>query len=50
MVSSWGRGITGDVLKAGCEIVIQWLHKIVDLAWMGGNVPMDCQKAMIVPI
>ena len=41
--------ITG-VLKAGGEIVVQWLHKIVDLAWMGGNVPMDCQKTVIVPI
>ena len=43
-------GITGEVLKAGSEIVIQWLHKIVDLAWMGGNIPMGCQKAVIVPI
>ena len=31
-------------MKAGGEIVIQWLHKIIDLTWMGGNIPMDCQK------
>ena len=43
-------GITGEVLKAGGEIVVQWLHKIVDRAWMGGNIPMDCQKAVIVSI
>ena len=43
-------GITGEMLKAGSEIVVQWLHKIVDLAWMSGNVPMDRQKAVIIPI
>ena len=30
--------------------MVQWLHKIVDLAWSSGNVPMDWQKAVIVPI
>jgi len=43
-------GITGGMLKAGGEAVVQWLHKIVDLAWSSGNVPMDWQKAVIVPI
>ena len=43
-------GVTGVMLKAGGRAVVQWLHKIIDLTWRSGNVPMDWQKALIVPI
>ena len=36
------------MLKAGGEIVVQWLHAQDCRPDM--NVPMDCQKAVIIPI
>ena len=42
-------GVTREMLKAGGWAVVQWLHKIIDLTWRTGNVPMDWQKALIVP-
>ena len=38
------------MLKAGGRTVVQWLYKIIDLTWRSGSVPMDWQKALIVPI
>ena len=38
------------MLKAGDRAVVQWLHKIIDLTWRSGSVPMDWHKALIVPI
>ena len=43
------RGLCRNAEGSG-EIVVQCLHKIVDLAWRSGNVPMDWLKAVIVPI
>ena len=43
-------GITGEMLKASGEVVVQWLHNIIDLAWRSGSVPADWQKALTVPI
>ena len=36
--------------KAGGEVVVQWLHNIIDLAWKSVSVPADWQKALITPI
>ena len=38
--------VTGKMLKAGGRAVVQWLHKIIELTWRSGNVPMDW-KALI---
>ena len=43
-------GITGEMLKASGEVVVQWLHNIINLAWRSGSVPADWQKALTVPI
>ena len=43
-------GVTGEMLKAGGGVVVEWLHKIMDLAWRSGSVPMDWRRALIVPI
>ena len=43
-------GITGEMLKAGGDAVVQWLHKIFCMAWESGTVPADWRKAQIVPV
>ena len=34
-------GVTGEMLKVGGGVVVEWLHKMMDLAWKGGSVPVD---------
>ena len=43
-------GITGEMLKAGGDVVVQWLHRIFCVAWGSGTVPADWRKAQIVPV
>ena len=43
-------GITEEMLKASGEVVVQWPHNIIDLAWRSESVPADWQKALTVPI
>ena len=43
-------GITAEMPKAGEEVVVQWLHNIIDLAWRSVSIPADWQKALIIPI
>ena len=43
-------GITGEMLKAGGDVVVQWLHRIFRVAWESGTVPTDWRKAQIVPV
>ena len=43
-------GITAEMPKAGGEVVVQWLHNIIDLAWRSVSIPADWQKALIIPI
>ena len=43
-------GVTGEMLKASGRVVVQWLHKVIDLTWRSGSVPMDWQKSVIVPV
>ena len=43
-------GITGEMLKAGGDVVVQWLHRIFCVAWESGTVPADWRKAQIVPV
>ena len=48
--STWSIRVTGEMLKAGGGVVVEWLHKIMDLAWRSQSVPMDWQRALIVLI
>ena len=43
-------GITGEMLKAGGDVVVQWLHRIFCVAWGSGTVPADWRKAQIVSV
>ena len=43
-------GISGELLKAGGEVVIEWLSSIYNMVWRTGAVPEDWQRAIIVPI
>jgi len=43
-------GLTAEILKYGGGAVIEWMHKICDLAWKEGRVPSDWTKAIIVPV
>ena len=42
--------ISGEMLKAGGEVVVEWLHRIVNRAWKSGMVPDDWRKALVVPV
>ena len=43
-------GITEGMPKAGEEVVVQWLHNIINLALRSVSIPADWQKALIIPI
>ena len=43
-------GISGELLKAGGEVVIEWLFKIYNMVWRTGVAPEDWQRAILVPI
>ena len=42
--------ISGEMLKAGGEVVVEWLHRIMNRAWMSSMVPDDWRKALVVPV
>ncbi len=37
------------MLKCGGDVVTKWMVKICQVAWLGGGVPADWTKAIIVP-
>ena len=41
-------GIQGDMLKAGEDTVVRWLHITFNIVWEEGKAPEDWQKAVIV--
>ena len=43
-------GIAGEMLKAGGDVIVQWLHRIFCMAWGSGTVPADWRKAQLVPV
>ena len=42
--------ISGELLKAGGEVVIKWMTVMYSLVWGTGVAPMDWQRAIIVPV
>ncbi len=43
-------GVTGEMLKAGGEVTVRWMHSIVNVAWKGGPVPEDWRKAQVIHV
>ena len=43
-------GIQGEMVKAGGDTVVRWLHLIFNMVWKTGKAPEDWQKAVIVAI
>ena len=43
-------GIQGEMLKAGGDTIVRWLHIIFNVVWETGKAPEDWQKAVIVAI
>jgi hypothetical protein len=43
-------GITGEMIKNGGEIVIDWIWKLCNKAFVEGIVPKDWSRAVIVPL
>ena len=43
-------GITGEMLKAGGETMIHWLHAVISAVWQSGTIPPDWKKGLVVPI
>ena len=38
------------MLKAGGDIVVEWMHRIMNTAWRSGKVPGDWRKALVIPV
>ena len=43
-------GVSAEMLKAGGETVVEWMHWICCLAWEQGVVPEEWVQAIIIPI
>ena len=42
--------IAGEMIKAGGEVMAEWLVRVLNICWKEGRVPEDWRKAVIVPI
>lgn len=43
-VCGGGGVITGEIIKAGGEVAVSWMHSIVNMAWKTATVPEDWRK------
>ena len=43
-------GIMPEMLKAGGQVVVEWLAKLFNMVWRVGKAPCDWRIAVIVPI
>ncbi len=43
-------GLTAEMLKYGCDAVVEWMLLMCERAWEKREVPDDWQKAIIVPL
>ena len=43
-------GIMSEMLRAGGEMVVQWLTGLFNMVWRVGRAPGDWKNAVIVPI
>ena len=42
--------ISAELLKAGGEAMIRWLHAALTEVWHSGTIPPDWKKGFVVPI
>ena len=42
-------GIMPEMLKAGGQVVVEWLTKLFNMVWRVGKAPCDWRNAVIVP-
>ena len=43
-------GIVPEMLKAGGEVVVDWMAKVFNMVWREGEAPRDWKNAVIVPV
>ena len=43
-------GIVPEMLKAGCEMVVDWLAQVFNIVWREGVAPSDWKNAVIIPV
>ena len=43
-------GVTSEMIKAGGEMAVRWMHSIVNVAWKAGSVPEDWRKFLVIPV
>lgn len=43
-------GLCAEVLKEGGPAMLQCLHELIRLVWLGGEVPMDWLRGIVVPL
>ena len=43
-------GIVPEMLKAGGEVVIEWMTEVLNMVWNEGMAPSDWRNAVIVPV
>ena len=43
-------GIVPEMLKAGGEVVIEWMTEVFNMVWNEGMAPSDWRNAVIVPV
>ena len=43
-------GVYAEMLKAGGETALLWLHTLICSIWSSGDVPLDWKRGIIVPI
>lgn len=39
--------VVGIIVEERLWVYVQWLHKILGMAWRSGNIPADWQKGLI---
>jgi hypothetical protein len=44
------NGIPAQLLKAGGEAAVQWVHRCISAAWAAGTAPQAWKRATLVPI
>jgi hypothetical protein len=42
--------VDGRLLKAGGQVVVAWMHRIISLVWRSGTAPQQWKEAMILPL
>ena len=44
------NAVTGKMIKSRCDMMVDWLWKLSNIAFQSGGVPEDCGSAVVVPL